>query len=277
MRTECIQGGEFAAARRAWLNERRCYVQQQPHAVYRLFDKKKKLLYVGCSANPGARRYQHTHGKKPWCREIASMVVDPPLPYTEAHAAETRAIEVERPPYNYAHQKENRRRVEIAARKVRRQAEVAARKAERRAKRYRCPRCGAPKEYKPGLAYCPSCMKKYRIERKLARGWTPKPNYHKGLCPCGQPRYVHPRSGRVDKSYCQKCKREKAARYNAGYRIRHPDKVRAAQMKWLAKNPEYQRKRQAAWTDEQRANWNAYLRKRYAAKVAASRLPAEQS
>lgn len=45
-----------------WQNE-------QPAAVYRLYDAANRLLYIGSSHNPGVR--QQEHRKKPWGSEIA--------------------------------------------------------------------------------------------------------------------------------------------------------------------------------------------------------------
>jgi hypothetical protein len=91
-------------------------------------------------------------------------------------------------------------------------------RTERTKQRYCCARCGALKEYTPGLAYCSSCSAKISHEWRLAHGWIPKPNYGRRLCKCGQPRYVHPRTKRADRSYCQSCKRAS----NLQYRLAHP-------------------------------------------------------
>jgi len=180
-----------------------------PHSVYRLFDHQSRLLYVGCSYFPAERKLQHSG--KCWYSEIASMTSTEYLTKELALAAEMTAIELENPLYNYTHQI-NKQRV---TRQIKKDKQRAARAARQLAIRSRCPRCGGPKDYKPGVAYCPPCVTEDQRERKLAHGWVPSPTFGKHLCRCGKPLYVSPRG--LEASYCQECKKEK----NRQYRLTH--------------------------------------------------------
>jgi HPt (histidine-containing phosphotransfer) domain-containing protein len=177
-----------------------------PHHVYRLFDKAGGLLYIGCSFQPVARREQHNI--KPWYEEIASMTSEEFPNLAAARAAEAKAIETESPPHNTAHQKKK----QATARQVREGERLAESLSRRMEKRIRCPKCGSPKEYKPGVAYCPACITKYRLEWNAAHGRPPHPRLVSNLCKCGQPKYVA-KSGKVDHAYCNACKRLAAARH----------------------------------------------------------------
>lgn len=78
--------------------------------LYRLFDQKHQLLYVGISASAIARLSQHMSDKS-WAADIAHVSVEHFETRTEAAEAEREAIRIERPRYNVAH---NRREVEQA-------------------------------------------------------------------------------------------------------------------------------------------------------------------
>ena len=77
----------------------------------------------------------------------------------------------------------------------------------------KCPRCGGLKNRQ---SYCKICASKIVREWRVANGHPPKPNFGKGLCPCGKPRHVSS-TGRVDKAYCRQCKEK----YNERYRAMH--------------------------------------------------------
>ena len=195
-----------------------------PQTVYQFFDKEGKLLYIGCARFPLERKAGHR--TKPWYGEIASMTLEPARPYKEARAAEAAAIALELPPYNFTHHPDNY----SPARQGKQRATLAkeawehlatlARRLVSQAKRYRCARCGARKSYNH-IAYCKPCEAEIHLQWYVAN----RPGYigmsrYKKLCSCGQPRYVHPRTGRVDIAYCQACKRN----YNRKYRQEHPKK-----------------------------------------------------
>ena len=59
------------------------------------------LLYVGIAGNPG-RRFQEHAGTKPWWVQVSWVSVEHYETRTEAEAAETAAIQTERPKYNVA-------------------------------------------------------------------------------------------------------------------------------------------------------------------------------
>lgn len=67
--------------------------------LYRHFDKKDRLLYVGQSLNAVSRLHQHA-GKSSWYDEIAYVKIQKFETYQEALAAEQKAIEQELPLYN---------------------------------------------------------------------------------------------------------------------------------------------------------------------------------
>jgi hypothetical protein len=188
---------------------------ETPHIVYRFFDKEDKLLYIGCSTFPPGRKFGH-HAK-PWYREIARMTTEQPRPRQEALAAEAAAIALERPPHNYQHQKGKQRQAKLAKEAWEHLAALGRRLMDQ-AKRYRCARCGARKPYNR-VAYCKPCEFEIHKQWSVANrpGYIGMSRYTK-LCSCGQPRYVHPHTGRVDVAYCQACKRA----YNRKYREAHP-------------------------------------------------------
>jgi HPt (histidine-containing phosphotransfer) domain-containing protein len=177
-----------------------------PHHVYRLFDHQGRLLYIGCSCFPIRRR--RGHSSKSWYHEIVTMTSEVFPTREQALAAEAKAIEVESPPHNTAHQKKK----QAAARQVREGERLAESLSRRLEKRIRCPKCGAPKKYKPGQAYCPACTTQYRLQWNIEHGRPPHPRLVSNLCKCGQPKYVA-KSGKVDHAYCNACKRLAAARH----------------------------------------------------------------
>ena len=72
-----------------------------PIALYRLYDVHDVLLYLGVSAKPAARLKWH-RPESPWGRNINRQTVIWYDGFKEAEAAETIAIAVERPLYNFA-------------------------------------------------------------------------------------------------------------------------------------------------------------------------------
>ncbi|WP_163168117.1 GIY-YIG nuclease family protein [Arthrobacter sp. Alg241-R88] len=70
-----------------------------PCAVYRFYDSKGDLLYVGITGNLPTRTKAH-EGSKPWWKEMSSMTVAHFETREEAREAEQVAIDSERPRYN---------------------------------------------------------------------------------------------------------------------------------------------------------------------------------
>lgn len=68
------------------------------HAVYRMFDAGKRLLYVGMSRKVGHRFDQHTHAV--WFSQVATITLEWFPSEAAATVAERRAIHDERPRYN---------------------------------------------------------------------------------------------------------------------------------------------------------------------------------
>ncbi len=76
-------------------------LDQERTYVYRLWDKDKKLLYVGVSNNWAHRINQHKQQKQ-WSCEISSVTVQEFSSRSEAIDAESDAIKLENPKYNIA-------------------------------------------------------------------------------------------------------------------------------------------------------------------------------
>lgn len=74
----------------------------RPTTLYRLFDQKHQLLYVGIAWNPGERFKQHRHGK-PWWSEVASAELAHYPSRALAMDAEVAAIKSEQPRHNVVH------------------------------------------------------------------------------------------------------------------------------------------------------------------------------
>jgi predicted GIY-YIG superfamily endonuclease len=72
-----------------------------PTSLYRLHDAQGGLLYIGIAGNPG-RRFQEHAGTKPWWGQVSWVSIEHYETRTEAEAAETEAIQTERPKYNVA-------------------------------------------------------------------------------------------------------------------------------------------------------------------------------
>lgn len=71
-------------------------------ALYRLYDKSGKLLYVGITSNPAARFAKHK-ADKPWWPRVARKDVEWYDKRANALAAEELAIKVTDPQYNHDH------------------------------------------------------------------------------------------------------------------------------------------------------------------------------
>jgi hypothetical protein len=77
-------------------------VTPRQHALYRFFASDGSLLYIGITADPGARWKQHA-GDKPWWSTVANITVEA-FPSREAVLeAERAAILAERPRHNVVH------------------------------------------------------------------------------------------------------------------------------------------------------------------------------
>lgn len=78
------------------------FMGQRRPVIYRLYDSKRRLLYVGKTSEPVQNRlFQHWQDK-PWWRHVAYASVQRFRTEAEALEAETRAILRERPKYNVA-------------------------------------------------------------------------------------------------------------------------------------------------------------------------------
>jgi predicted GIY-YIG superfamily endonuclease len=75
--------------------------------LYRLFDARGELLYLGIAGNPGRRFEQHAKDK-PWWTEVDTIKLEHFDHRSTAEAAEIRAIKTERPRHNVVHN--NRRK-----------------------------------------------------------------------------------------------------------------------------------------------------------------------
>lgn len=73
-----------------------------PAQVYRLYDARGDLLYVGCTGSIVSRLTTHT-ALKPWWSEVRTITLGDPLPRGVALDAEVVAIRSEHPRYNILH------------------------------------------------------------------------------------------------------------------------------------------------------------------------------
>lgn len=87
------------------MNKRR---RHEPHAVYRLWSKDGRLLYVGCSLYLLQRMKEHSKTKA-WGMDIARANFEWFPNQQSALEAERRAIAAERPEWN-VHHRENPKR-----------------------------------------------------------------------------------------------------------------------------------------------------------------------
>lgn len=77
----------------------------QPTTLYRFYDAKGTLLYVGIAGNPGRRFDQHAKGPggKPWWSQVVGSTMEHFPDRATAAAAEVRAIVAESPVHNVVH------------------------------------------------------------------------------------------------------------------------------------------------------------------------------
>lgn len=76
----------------------------KPTTLYRLYDERMRLLYVGIAGNPGRRFEQHA-GDKPWWGDVAHVRTEHFDTRGDAERAEREAIRDEHPLYNIVHRK----------------------------------------------------------------------------------------------------------------------------------------------------------------------------
>lgn len=76
--------------------------EHQTHALYRFYDTTGTLLYVGITADPGARWRKHAHGK-PWWHEITQITIETHPTRAAVLEAERAAIITEKPRHNIVH------------------------------------------------------------------------------------------------------------------------------------------------------------------------------
>jgi predicted GIY-YIG superfamily endonuclease len=83
----------------------------RPHALYRFFDAKDALLYVGIT-NSLTRRWGQHENEKTWFTDVARATVEHHPTRDAVFAAEKVAIQREKPRFNVVH---NRSRVRVAS------------------------------------------------------------------------------------------------------------------------------------------------------------------
>ena len=74
----------------------------KPTALYRLFGKEDRLLYVGIAVNPEKRLASH-RTSKPWWPEVTRHTIDWLDDWESALKREAEAIHAERPVHNIIH------------------------------------------------------------------------------------------------------------------------------------------------------------------------------
>ncbi len=112
------------------------FTEDDPHAVYRMYDAEDHLLYIGMSCNPGARFRDH-RARKPWAKAAVRWTEEWHPSRKAAEAAEKAAIKTEKPERNGSHTEYGRAMSlshlgpgGIAGTRVRRQAIREARELE---------------------------------------------------------------------------------------------------------------------------------------------------
>lgn len=75
-------------------------IRESEHFVYRCFDAKGLLLYVGCSINPDQRLWEHGYFRSWWADRIARVTLESFPDQAAGLAAEKKAIQTEHPFYN---------------------------------------------------------------------------------------------------------------------------------------------------------------------------------
>lgn len=74
----------------------------RPNVLYRFWNAKDQLLYVGITVNPGSRWQTHERDKA-WWADVARVTVEHFPDRTSVEAAEREAIRTERPLHNITH------------------------------------------------------------------------------------------------------------------------------------------------------------------------------
>ena len=83
------------------------------HVLYRFFNSTGQLLYIGITMNPPQRFKEHRDSKD-WWTEVAGITVENYPNRTALAEAERRAIKVERPRHNIAHNIGQRTSIHVA-------------------------------------------------------------------------------------------------------------------------------------------------------------------
>jgi hypothetical protein len=86
---------------------------ERPTALYRLFDRADRLLYIGIAHNPPLRWVTHA-AQKTWWPDVARTEISWFSSRPDAEAAEVLAIEDERPLHNVLHNGEEERSLTTA-------------------------------------------------------------------------------------------------------------------------------------------------------------------
>lgn len=86
---------------RVVVDERRKTSNTKSHSLYRLYDKRGKLLYIGISLDAAARLSNHRL-ERGWWQQVASVRLEQHRTRDAVLAAEKAAIRAERPRYNVA-------------------------------------------------------------------------------------------------------------------------------------------------------------------------------
>lgn len=135
-----------------------------PHALYRMFDRAGQCLYIGCSYAPCSRLAVHRTTKE-WITTVASITLQWFPNEILGRRAEAAAILAEHPVNNSLRCDPDH--VGMATQ--------AAQTRKPRGDGVSCPKCGNEIENaRPGKAYCNSCFREYRRERRLRAVATPK-------------------------------------------------------------------------------------------------------
>jgi predicted GIY-YIG superfamily endonuclease len=85
-------------------------VNNQAHVLYRFYSATGQLLYVGITMNPPKRFKNHRDGKE-WWSAVSGITVETYNTRDELEKAERRAIQVERPLHNIAHNDAGQRKL----------------------------------------------------------------------------------------------------------------------------------------------------------------------
>lgn len=83
-------------------DEKRAKLEASPTALYRHFDAKGRLLYIGIAASVTARTIQHSQHSK-WASEIDYIKIEHFPNRKDAMVAEAEAIRREKPMHNIVH------------------------------------------------------------------------------------------------------------------------------------------------------------------------------